>query len=119
MEIKKDSLMDHILSATFEGLNDYDGIARQVGFIWQHVKFTLIVPVLKVLVVLCLVMSIMLFVERVYMGVVIVLVKLFRYKPQKHYVYQLSIGAACELSWPSDRIIVQVLDDSTDPVIKV
>jgi beta-mannan synthase len=34
-------------------------------------------------------------------------------------VYQLSIGAACGLSWPSDRIIIQVLDDSTDPVIKV
>ncbi|RZC76802.1 hypothetical protein C5167_000926 [Papaver somniferum] len=34
------------------------------------------------------------------------------------YVYKLSIGAACRLSWPSDRIIVQVLDDSTDPLIK-
>jgi len=34
-------------------------------------------------------------------------------------VYQVSIGAACGLSWPSDRIVVQVLDDSTDPVIKV
>ena len=34
-------------------------------------------------------------------------------------VYQLSIGAACGLSWPSDRIIIQVLDDSTDPIIKV
>lgn len=34
-------------------------------------------------------------------------------------VYQLSIGAACGLSWPSDRIIIQVLDDSTDPTIKV
>jgi hypothetical protein len=34
-------------------------------------------------------------------------------------VYQLSIGAACGLSWPSDRLVVQVLDDSTDPVIKV
>ncbi|KAI3904137.1 hypothetical protein MKW98_021723 [Papaver atlanticum] len=33
-------------------------------------------------------------------------------------VYKLSIGAACRLSWPSDRIIVQVLDDSTDPLIK-
>ncbi|XP_045809937.1 glucomannan 4-beta-mannosyltransferase 9-like [Trifolium pratense] len=33
-------------------------------------------------------------------------------------VYQLSIGAACGLSWPSDRIIIQVLDDSTDPTIK-
>ncbi|KAK3128796.1 hypothetical protein QOZ80_6BG0466470 [Eleusine coracana subsp. coracana] len=33
-------------------------------------------------------------------------------------VYKLSIGAACGLSWPSDRIIVQVLDDSTDPTVK-
>jgi beta-mannan synthase len=34
-------------------------------------------------------------------------------------VYQLSIGAVCGLSWPSDRLVVQVLDDSTDPIIKV
>ena len=34
-------------------------------------------------------------------------------------VYQLSIGAACGLSWPSDRIVVQVLHDSTDITIKV
>ncbi|XP_039844135.1 probable glucomannan 4-beta-mannosyltransferase 9 [Panicum virgatum] len=33
-------------------------------------------------------------------------------------VYQVSIGAACGLAWPADRIIVQVLDDSTDPVVK-
>ncbi|CAN6246130.1 unnamed protein product [Urochloa humidicola] len=33
-------------------------------------------------------------------------------------VYQLSIGAACRLTWPVDRLIVQVLDDSTDGVIK-
>ncbi|KAJ6801753.1 putative mannan synthase 11 [Iris pallida] len=33
-------------------------------------------------------------------------------------VYKLSIGAACRLAWPADRIIVQVLDDSTDPEIK-
>ncbi|XP_078160021.1 putative glucomannan 4-beta-mannosyltransferase 7 [Carex rostrata] len=33
-------------------------------------------------------------------------------------VYKLSIGAACGLTWPSDRIIIQVLDDSTDPLIK-
>ncbi|CAN1357113.1 Glucomannan 4-beta-mannosyltransferase 9 [Linum perenne] len=101
-------------------------------------------------------MSVMLFVERVYMGVVIILIKLFGRRPEKRFkwepmkddvelgngvypmvlvqipmynerevstkfngqVYQLSIGAACGLSWPSDRIIIQVLDDSTDPTIK-
>jgi hypothetical protein len=34
-------------------------------------------------------------------------------------VYKLSIGAACALEWPSDRFVVQVLDDSTDPAVKV
>ncbi|XP_057984072.1 glucomannan 4-beta-mannosyltransferase 1-like isoform X2 [Malania oleifera] len=29
-------------------------------------------------------------------------------------VYKLSIGAACSLWWPSNRLIVQVLDDSTN-----
>lgn len=34
-------------------------------------------------------------------------------------MYKLSIGAACNLICPEDRIVVQVLDDSTDPVVKV
>jgi hypothetical protein len=34
-------------------------------------------------------------------------------------VYKLSIGAACGLSWPFNRIVIQVLDDSTDPTVKV
>ncbi|GFQ04171.1 glucomannan 4-beta-mannosyltransferase 2 [Phtheirospermum japonicum] len=33
-------------------------------------------------------------------------------------VYKISIGAACNLSWPADRLVVQVLDDSTDIVLK-
>ncbi|KAH9768843.1 glucomannan 4-beta-mannosyltransferase 9 [Citrus sinensis] len=119
-----------------------------MGLMWQQTKAPLIVPLLKLLVYLCLALSIMLFVERVYMGIVIVWLKLFGRKPEKRYkweamkddvelgnsaypmvlvqipmynekeVYQLSIGAACGLSWPSDRITIQVLDDSTDPTIK-
>jgi beta-mannan synthase len=33
-------------------------------------------------------------------------------------VYRLSIGAACGMSWPSDRLVIQVLDDSTNPAIR-
>ncbi|CAL5422322.1 unnamed protein product [Camellia sinensis] len=33
-------------------------------------------------------------------------------------VYKPSIGAACGLSWPTDHFIVQVLDDSTNEVIR-
>ncbi|XXG40568.1 hypothetical protein AAC387_Pa01g1251 [Persea americana] len=91
-------------------------------------------------------MSVMLFIERVYMAVVILCVKVLGRKRYTKYklealkddielnnshpmvlvqipmynekeVYRLSIGAACELSWPSDKIIIQVLDDSTNPII--
>ncbi|KAI3864315.1 hypothetical protein MKX03_004523 [Papaver bracteatum] len=121
-----------------------DGIAN----IWDLFRISFIAPILRVFVVICLVMSVMLFIERVYMSAVILYVKIFGLKPQKRYkyeeieddiekgsshypmvlvqipmynekeVYKLSIGAACGLSWPSDRIIIQVLDDSTDPMIK-
>ncbi|XP_077235881.1 glucomannan 4-beta-mannosyltransferase 9-like [Tasmannia lanceolata] len=137
--------MDRINSTNFLPMDD---ITEQIGLIWEQIKVPIIVPLLKISVVLCLIMSIMLFVERVYMGIVIILVKLFGRKPEKRYkwepirddvelgnsaypmvlvqipmynekeVYQLSIRAACGLSWPSDRIVIQVLDDSTDPTIK-
>lgn len=34
-------------------------------------------------------------------------------------VYSQSIGAACQLDWPKDRILVQVLDDSDDPNLQM
>ncbi|CAK9138392.1 unnamed protein product [Ilex paraguariensis] len=135
-----------LLPDTFAGARD--DITEQLALVWGQIKAPLIVPLLRIMVAFCLIMSLMLFIERVYMGIVITLVKLFGQKPDKRYtwepikddvelgnsaypvvlvqipmynekeVYQLSIGAACGLSWPSDRIIIQVLDDSTDPIIK-
>ncbi|KAJ1258718.1 hypothetical protein BS78_10G097100 [Paspalum vaginatum] len=49
-------------------------------------------------------------------GYPMVLVQIPMYNERE--VYKLSIGAACVLEWPSDRVIVQVLDDSTDPTVK-
>ncbi|CAI0469452.1 unnamed protein product [Linum tenue] len=125
-----------------------DDFTLQFSMVWDQIRAPLIVPLLRLAVAVCLIMSVMLFIERVYMGVVIILIKLFGRRPEKRYkwepmkddvelgnsgypmvliqvpmynereVYQLSIGAACGLSWPSDRIIIQVLDDSTDPTIK-
>ncbi|GMP88631.1 hypothetical protein CsSME_00040545 [Camellia sinensis var. sinensis] len=135
-----------LIPETFQGARD--DIAGQIGLIWELIKAPLIVPVLQLAVYICLTMSLMLFVERLYMGIVIILVKLFWKKPDKRYnwepfredleignsafpvvliqipmynereVYKISIGAACNLSWPSDRIVIQVLDDSTDPAVK-
>ncbi|KAL2509247.1 Glucomannan 4-beta-mannosyltransferase 9 [Forsythia ovata] len=135
-----------LLPDTFVGTRD--DVTEQFMIIWGQMKAPLIVPLLRIALFLCLLMSLMLFIERVYMSIVIVLVKIFGKKPEKRYkweplkddlelgnsvyptvlvqipmynekeVYQLSIGAACGLSWPSDRIIIQVLDDSTDPIVK-
>ena len=33
-------------------------------------------------------------------------------------VNNLSIGAACALEWPAERVVIQVLDDSTDAGIR-
>ncbi|KAL7084869.1 hypothetical protein ACP275_14G248500 [Erythranthe tilingii] len=132
-----------------ESLPGYSGdIAGQFGMLWELIKVPLIVPLLQLCVYICLAMSIMVFMERLYMGVVIVLVKMFWKKPEKRYnfepmkddlemgsaafpmvlvqipmfnereVYKISIGAACNLSWPADRLVIQVLDDSTDLGIK-
>ncbi|XP_047313313.1 glucomannan 4-beta-mannosyltransferase 2-like [Impatiens glandulifera] len=123
-------------------------IMDQIGMMWELIKQPLIIPLLWLSVYICLAMSLMLFMERLYMGIVIILVKLFWKKPEQRYnwepirddleignaafphvliqipmfnekeVYKISIGAACNLSWPSDRLVIQVLDDSTDPIIK-
>ncbi|PHT35094.1 Glucomannan 4-beta-mannosyltransferase 2 [Capsicum baccatum] len=124
-------------------------IGGQIGMMWEVLKAPLLVPMLKVAVYICIVMELMLFIERLYMGIVIILVKVFMKKPDKRYkwepmddddleigsggfpkvlvqipmfnekeVYKISIGAACNLSWPSDRLVIQVLDDSTDPIVK-
>ncbi|XP_019173575.1 PREDICTED: glucomannan 4-beta-mannosyltransferase 9-like [Ipomoea nil] len=128
-----------------------DFVWEQLLLIWGEIKafkLPLIAPILNIAVLICFVMTTLLFVEWVYMGVVMTVVKVFRRTPEKRFkwqpleedaelgnaafpmvlvqipmynekeVYKLSIGAVCGLSWPSDRIIVQVLDDSTDPTIK-
>ncbi|GAU37870.1 hypothetical protein TSUD_22860 [Trifolium subterraneum] len=124
------------------------GVVMQLEFVWKHIRQGLVVPMVTVAVFLCLGMLLMDFFEKVYMAIVISFVKLCGRKPEKRYkwetlkedvelgnsnypmvlvqipmynegeVYQLSIGAACGLSWPSNRIIIQILDDSTDPAIK-
>ena len=75
-----------VLPDTFQGARD--DISFQLGLIWNQIKAPLIVPLLRMAVVLCLILSLMLFVERVYMGVVIVLVKLFGRKPGKRYKWE-------------------------------
>ncbi|KAI4300317.1 hypothetical protein L6164_033709 [Bauhinia variegata] len=121
--------------------------SSSLHYAWKSIRSPVVIPILKLAAILCSVMSIMLFIERVGMAAVILMVKLLRRKRYTKYkldaiqqdlqrnksypmvliqipmynekeVYKLSIGAACGLSWPSDRLIVQVLDDSTNEVLR-
>ncbi|RWW88790.1 hypothetical protein BHE74_00002319 [Ensete ventricosum] len=126
----------------------WDALPSQIGLLWMWVRGRVVVPLVRIAVVLCLVMSIILLIEKVSMGLVSLYVKVFRRKPEKIYkwepiqadeelgssaypmvlvqvpmfnereVYKLSVGAVCSLAWPPDRLIVQVLDDSTDLAIR-
>nr|XP_043631604.1 glucomannan 4-beta-mannosyltransferase 9-like [Erigeron canadensis] len=141
------SIFELVLDSLSSSRND---IVDKITMVWTLLKAPVVVPLLTIAMYICLGMSIMLFIERVYMGIVCGFMKLFRKETKKRYkfepfeegddvelgnsayplvliqvpmfnekeVYQLSIGAACGLTWPSDRIVIQVLDDSTDPIIK-
>ncbi|KAL0390615.1 UNVERIFIED_CONTAM: Glucomannan 4-beta-mannosyltransferase 2 [Sesamum calycinum] len=122
--------------------------AAEIGRLWRILRASLIVPLLRVSLYVCLVMSTMLLIEWLYIGGVVLYVKMFGRKPERRYkweavedgsetgsaafpmvlvqiplfnekeVYKLSIGAACSLSWPADRLLIQVVDGSTDILIK-
>lgn len=62
-----------------------EDVAGQIGMMWELIKTPLIVPLLRLGVYICLAMALMLFIERLYMGVVIILVKLFWRKPEDRY----------------------------------
>ncbi|XAR69698.1 Glucomannan 4-beta-mannosyltransferase [Bertholletia excelsa] len=121
-------LLSHVSTA----MNDET--AKQKRVFLESKRVWLIIPLLRIAVVLCLIMSVMLVAEKAYMAVVIASVKLLGRRPEKRFkwkpieedipmfnekeVFQLSISAACRLSWPSHRLIIQVLDDSTDYTIR-
>uniref|UniRef100_A0A2N9ER71 Glycosyltransferase 2-like domain-containing protein n=1 Tax=Fagus sylvatica TaxID=28930 RepID=A0A2N9ER71_FAGSY len=75
-----------VLPETFQGVRDE--LAGQIGMMWELIKAPLMVLLLRLGVYICLAMSLMLFCERLYMGIVIILVKLFWKKPEKSYKYE-------------------------------
>ncbi|KAG6519338.1 hypothetical protein ZIOFF_022831 [Zingiber officinale] len=75
-----------LLPEAFQGTRD--DITQQMGIVWEHIKSPVVVPLLRLAVLICLAMSLMLFVEKVYMAVVIVLVRLFRRRPETNYKWE-------------------------------
>ncbi|XP_020575679.1 glucomannan 4-beta-mannosyltransferase 2-like [Phalaenopsis equestris] len=136
----------------FGGLHiDFERFGWELHKKWKQTRVIVVVPLLRVAVLICLIMTLILLTEKLFVGLVCLVVKVFGLKPEKRYrwkpmsseasdleagassfpmvlvqipmynekeVYKLSIGAACNLDWPTERMIIQVLDDSTDPVVK-
>lgn len=78
----------NLMPETFDFRGTTADIAGQVGLIWELIRAPLIAPLLRVSVYICLAMSLMLFCERLYMGIVIILVKIFWKKPKKRYNWE-------------------------------
>lgn len=123
---------------------DWAGAAAQCASLWAHARALLVVPAVRLLVALSLAMTVMVLAEKLFVCAVCVAVRALRLGPHRRYrwepiaaaavgypvvlvqipmynereVYKLSIGAACALEWPPERFVIQVLDDSTDPVVK-
>lgn len=64
------------------------GIIGELIYIWKETRIFVFIPILKFLVTMCLVMSFLLFIERVYMSVVVVVVKLLRRTPEKVHKWE-------------------------------
>ncbi|CAA0809116.1 Glucomannan 4-beta-mannosyltransferase 2 [Striga hermonthica] len=125
-----------------------DDVRYKIGPLFVAIKASFFVPVLRFAMYACLACSFLLFVEWVHVMSLAAFARLFRKRPAERFkfeataddlegagadfpvvlvqipiyneieVYKISIAAACNLSWPSHKLVIQVLDDSTDLRLK-
>ncbi|KAF2604958.1 hypothetical protein F2Q70_00027106, partial [Brassica cretica] len=65
-----------------------DGVGLSMYTMWNSTRSTLIVPGFRCLVALCLIISLLVSIESVYMNLVILYVKMFDRKPEKVYKWE-------------------------------
>ena len=96
-----------------------NSILDQLGMPWDLGKWPLVVPLLKLMVNVCLVMSVMLFLDRVYMGVVKLFIKLLGRKPEKNYKWEamkddIELGSS---SYPMVLVQIPMYNEKEVPYI--
>ena len=62
--------------------------AEQIAVVWKQVRGPVIVPLLRASVMVCLAMCVILFVEKVYMAVVIVAMRLIGRRPERQWRWE-------------------------------
>ncbi|KAJ0253240.1 glucomannan 4-beta-mannosyltransferase 10 [Hirschfeldia incana] len=104
-----------------------NGVRISIETTWgRQLRSVFIVPLFKCLVASCLIISLLVFIEGVYMNLVVLYVKLFKRKPEKVYKWE-PMQEDAELGHESYPMVLvqipmynekEVLDDSTDETIK-
>lgn len=85
------------------------GIIGELIYIWKETRIFVFIPILKFLVTMCLVMSFLLFIERVYMSVVVVIVKLLRRTPEKVHKWEVINDDDLELAHTNyPMVLIQI-----------
>ncbi|XP_020255481.1 glucomannan 4-beta-mannosyltransferase 9-like isoform X2 [Asparagus officinalis] len=90
----------------------------EFDLIWWRLREKVLLPVMKVAVILCLIMSVMLLVEKLTMGLVSLYVKVFGRKPEKVYKWEpikedVELGT---LAYPMVLIQVPMFNEKEDMV---
>lgn len=78
-----------------------------LGYAWQSIRVPEIIPLLSLAMMLCSVMSIMLFIERVYMAIIILCVKLLGKKRYTKYKLE-NMKEDLELNKSYPMVLVQI-----------
>lgn len=65
-----------------------DGVGIWMNTMWNSTRSVVIVPVFKCLVAMSLIISLLIFIESVYINLVILYVKLFNRKPERVYKWE-------------------------------
>ena len=90
-----------------EGAGDGAAVGERLLVLWRRIRTPMVVPLLWALMYACAFMSVMLFVERVYMAIVIVLVKLLRIKRYTKYKLD-SMRQEMEAESSHPMVLVQI-----------
>lgn len=71
-------------------------IAEQIVILWRQIRGAVLVPLLRVVVIACTIMSIVVLMEKVFIGLVSLYTKVFRRRPENVYKCDAIVAADAE-----------------------
>ncbi|KAH7573996.1 hypothetical protein JRO89_XS03G0236400 [Xanthoceras sorbifolium] len=127
--------------------SDIEGLLHMVYVVWLTFRADYIAPTIQALSTFCVVLFLIQSVDRMVLSLGCLWIKYKKIKPRingdpfksddversgyeypmvlvqipmcnEREVYEQSISAVCQIDWPKDRLLIQVLDDSNDESIQ-